>query len=359
MKDTKFLANFFVKRVDDRMDSVMAVDSGYVKGTGKTVFSIDTSKALCNHKKVNYPYSMEKLMLLNATTDKLISLIKKLPYGVPIHIDEAIFIAYKRDYNEDPVKKLVKFINICRKYRKPILLNTPSFWDLDKDIRNLCEFRATVVRRGIACIRGRHPNPEYEDQWIREESKKVIDKEIGSDITDFNGVIRGISKCRNHLFNIIYPDLPKKEYEKYERMSKREEGKQLIMDEKRIYPLVKAVSYYILSKCYVVGADGKYKRVNTSILNREINLMVSKSQYAQQFSKFRTTRSTWRNYKKDWKDVLEEGEGVSVSGYNNNNNIPIEQSKEPGLPKAIVSSQPEELGEPTEQDREEFIEEIA
>lgn len=359
MKDTKFLANFFVKRVDDRMDSVMAVDSGYVKGTGKTVFSVITSKDLCNHPKVNYPYKMEELMLLNATTDKLISLIKKLPYGVPIHIDEAIFIAYKRDYNEDPVKKLVKFINICRKYRKPILLNTPSFWDLDKDIRNLCEFRATVVRRGIACIRGRHPNPEYEDQWIREESKKIIDKEIGSDITDFNGVIRGISKCRNHLFNIVYPNLSEKEYNIYELMSKREEGKQLILDEKRIYPLIKALSYFVLNNCFVPDHDNKYKRVNTSILNSSINEMISRSQYAQQFSKFRTTRSTWRNYKKDWKDVLEEGGGVSVSGYNNNNNIPNTERIGKNPPKAKAFSQPEPDGMPTEADREKFLEEIS
>lgn len=320
MKDVNFLAQFFLKREEQKLDSIMAVDSGAVKGTGKTVFSINVCKAVCKLK--NYPYNMEELMVLNPTSQSVMEKIKYLPFGIPIHIDEAIFIAYKRDYNENPVKNLVKFINICRKFKKPVLLNVPSFWDLDKDIRNLCDFRATIVKRGIACIRGKHPNPEYEDLWMREESKGIIDREIGGDITDLNGVIRGIEKCKNHLFNIYFPNIPAEEYEAYEKLSMREEGKQLFLDEKKAFVLVKVLSYFLTEKCYIRNEDGTFKKINSGILAREINELIARSKFLLEFSKFKTGRPLWRSYRKDWIDNLKEGEMLlPLRNLNNNKDI--------------------------------------
>jgi len=335
MKNVEFLASFFLKREEQRLDSIMAVDSGAVKGTGKTVFSIDLCKAVCKLK--DYSYDMEKLMVLNPTSQKVMEIIKSLPFGIPIHIDEAIFIAYKRDYSEDPVKQLVKFINICRKFRKPVLLNIPSFWDLDKDIRNLCDFRATIVKRGIACIRGKHPNPEYEDMWLRDESKETIDREIGSDITDLNGVIRGIEKCKNHLFTIAFPNIPEDEYEKYEKMSMREEGKQLFLEEKKVYAMIKILTYLLLDRSYYKTPLGTFVKWNSSSLSNEVNNQVGMSKYALEFSRFRATPELWRGYRKDWFHDLEIGADIISALKNNKNITDIGEKKEKQTSEPVVN----------------------
>ena len=317
MKDIPFFTNYIGRRVEQKLDTVSVVDSGAVKGTGKTVFTIDTGKDIC--KNIGFEWKLQKLMLMNPTTPKIISMIKSLPYGVPIAVDEAIFLAYKRDYQENPVKNLVKFVNICRKYRKPVFLNSPSFWDLDKDIRNLCDFRITVIKRGIACVRGKYSNPEYEDLWLREESKKIIDKSIGSDFTDLNAVIRGINKCRNHLFDIIFPDISKAEYEEYEKLSMREEGKQLFLTEKKVYLIARVLSYLILQKSYFKDPVKGFTKWNSGNLSRTANDQISRSKYSHEFSKFRLPRAILRDYKRDWKEAIEEG--VGGSRVNNNNNI--------------------------------------
>ena len=286
-------------------------------------------------------------MILNATEAKLIALVKQLPSGIPIHVDETILIAYKRDYNEDPVKKLVKFINICRKFGKPVLLNSPSFWDLDKDIRNLCDFRVTIIKRGIAVVRHKNPNPEYEDLWMRDESKELIDKEIGHDLTDLNAVIRGLEKCKNFLFTIRFDDLDEKEYERYEEMSKREEGKQLDLDEKKVYPMIKAMTWIILTRGYFKKDENTFVNFNAGVLSRLLNEEIGRSHYAQEFSKFRASRPVLLGYKKEWRDEVER---VQVSlPFDNNNNITDSVDRKESAPNNQLPSEPEDLEASTEE----------
>lgn len=297
IKNLRFFSNLIVKRAEDRLDSLSIVESGSVKGTGKSVFSKQQSEDICNHPDVNYPYQMfdsegkSGLMLLDATEQKLKSLVKTLPFGVPIHIDEAVFVAYKRDYQEEAVKKLVKFINICRKFRKPIFLNIPSFWDLDKDVRNLAEYRITIIKRGIACIRGKYPNPEYDDLWLRDESKKKIDKAIGSDITDLNGVIRGIRSCRNHLFDIIFPNMTEAEYSIYEKKSMEIEGEQMDKDTKRNDVIIRLFASLLLDN------------YAPKELERLIKDNLIESYYKEELTKFSVPSSSLRRWNREWKDA--------------------------------------------------------
>jgi hypothetical protein len=342
MKDVSFLADFIGERISQRLDSVVAVDSGAVKGTGKTVFTIDASKELCS--RINMQWKMQKFMMMNVTTDKLINFIRDLPFGTPVPVDEAIFIAYKRDYNENPVKKLVKFVNICRKFRKPVFLNSPSFWDLDKDIRNLCDFRATIIKRGIACIRGKYSNPEYEDLWLREESKDIIDKEIGADFTDLNAVIRGVNKCKNHLFDIYFPNLSDDEYNEYEKLSMQQEGKQLMLDEKKVYVIAKLLSYLVLEECYFKNPLGAFTRFNSGILSRMANNYIAGSKYAQEFSKFKADRVLFRDYRRDWRNAMEGGV-VGSSQIINNSNIPNSNEIDGKVAAEQLLSQPDDLSE--------------
>lgn len=318
MKNTKFFAGFIEDRIKKKLDSISIVESGSVKGTGKTVFTTDISKDLCN--TLGITWNLKKMLMMNATTDKLIHEVKYQPFGFPVPVDEAIFLAYKRDYSEDPVKNLVKFLNICRKFKKPVFLNSPSFWDLDRDVRALCDFRITVVKRGIACVRGKYTNPEYEDLWLREESKEVIDKEIGSDMTDLNGVIRGINKCRNHLFDIIFPDMPKDEYAEYEKLSMAQEGQQIALDEKKVYVMMKVIVHYILTQCFFKLSSGAFSKVTSGTLSRVINDEIAHSKYAVEMSKFRMGRGAISDYKRAWRESI-EGRVSDCSADINNINI--------------------------------------
>lgn len=296
IKNLDFFSRRILDRVDNRLDSLCVVESGSVKGTGKSVYSKGQSESICNMLDPKYPYQMFDtdgrmgLMLLDATEEKLKKMVKTLPFGVPIHIDEAVFVAYKRDFQDEAVKKLVKFINICRKFRKPIFLNIPSFWDLDKDVRNLAEYRITIVKRGIACVRGKYPNPEYTDLWLREESKKKIDKAIGSDITDLNGVIRGIRGCRNHLFDIIFPDMTKEEYDMYEKKSMEIEGEQMDRSLKRNDVILKMFATLLLE--HYTGKD-----LETRIIEE-----LKESFYSEELSKFIVPVSTLKTWNKGWRD---------------------------------------------------------
>lgn len=335
MKDTGFFAGFIDERIKQRLDSICIVESGSVKGTGKTVFTTDISKDLC--KNIGIQWDLKKMLMMNATTDKLMNLVKSQPYGYPVPVDEAIFLAYKRDYSEDPVKNLVKFLNICRKFRKPVFLNTPSFWDLDRDVRSLCDFRVTVVKRGIACIRGKYTNPEYEDLWLREESKDIIDKEIGSDMTDLNGVIRGINKCRNHLFDIVFPNMPEQEYLDYEKLSMSQEGAQIGMDEKKVYVMMKVIVHFILTQGFTKLPNGAFAKVTSGTLSRVINDEVAHSKYAVEMSKFRIGRGAISDYKRAWRESIERSVS-DVSADINNSNIPNREEEEENFETAKGSS---------------------
>jgi hypothetical protein len=225
MKNLDYFANFLLKRINKKFDNVLIVDSGGIKGPGKTTFSIQLSKEICI--KINYEYSF-KLIIFNPTNEKIVIKVKELPVGCVIHIDESSKVAYKRDFQKEFVKELIKFINICRKFGKIVIFNNPDFWDLDKDLRNLADFRITILKRGMAQVRGKYANPEVDDKWLRKESTEIIDSHIRSDSTNIDLVISAIRKTHNYLFDIPFDELPKDEYEIYEELSKQEEVKGML-----------------------------------------------------------------------------------------------------------------------------------
>lgn len=224
MKSLDYFADSLLGRIDKNFDNVIIVDSGGVKGPGKSTWSIKLSKKIC--LKIGYKYSY-KLIIFNPTSEKIVNKVKTLPEGCPIHIDETTLVAYKRDFQKEFAKKLIKFINICRKFKKVVIFNNPDFWDLDKDLRNLADYRVTILKRGMSQIRGKYANPEVEDKWLRKQSMEIIDHHIKSDPTSIDNVIAAIRKTPNYLYDIPFTPLKDKEYGKYERLSKIEELKSI------------------------------------------------------------------------------------------------------------------------------------
>lgn len=226
-------------RINCNFDSVIIVDSGGVKGTGKSVFSMSLAKALC--KLINYSFSLD-LIIFNPDEARIVELVKTLPDGAPIIIDEASKVFYKRDFQKDYQKNLIKFINVCRKFRKIIILNNPDFWDLDKDLRNLADFRAVIVKRGLVQIRGKSPNPDLKDKWLRDASIEKIEESTKGNITNLDGVCAALRRLPNHLYDITIPDMDKDEYSRYENLAKKEELKSFIEDKPTEYILLRIMA---------------------------------------------------------------------------------------------------------------------
>jgi len=213
-------------------DNFILVGSGGEKGKGKTVFTCQLSKIICKKKGIPYhrtatkekPYTFD-LIVFSATTEDIVEWVKKLPDFTPIHIDEITKVGYKRDFQKAHVKKLIKFIKICRKFKKIVIGNDPDFWDIDKDLRNLADFRVICLKRGMVQVRGKSKNPDRVDKWCRDECAEKISKFAGKNEMSISKIMEGIRQSAGFQYDIRVPDMDEDEYNAYEQLSKEMELK--------------------------------------------------------------------------------------------------------------------------------------
>ena len=93
-------------------------------------------------------------------------------FGICIS-DEMINVAFNRDFYQEDQKNIVKMINMFRDHFNFTIACVPNFNDLDKQIKNLCKMRISVVRRGIAIIQT--PNKTFygRDKWDTDYNEKI------------------------------------------------------------------------------------------------------------------------------------------------------------------------------------------
>lgn len=297
--DISNFAKELVVRIEKDFDSVVIVDSGAVKGTGKTVFSIKLCKEIC--KLIDYKYSFD-LIVFNPTSEKIVDLVKTLPRGCPLHIDEASKVAYKRDYQKEYQKDLIKFVNICRKFGKIIIYNNPDFWDLDKDLRNLADFRVIIVKRGLGQVKGKSPNPDLKDKWLRDKSIEIIEGYIKRDITKLERTRSGIRKTPNFLYDIPFGNMDSQEYEDYVKLSKKEEIRsfQETVEAKRLW--IRYAFYMLLSPDILQKLLDE--RLTSVKVSKILNNLIYHSINAQEITKLKINARTIRDYRKSVENEL-------------------------------------------------------
>jgi hypothetical protein len=294
------------RAIKGNYDNFIIVDSGGNKGKGKTVFSVQLSKAIC--KIIGFPYSRKELMVLDPTSEKIKERVKNLPKGCPIHIDEAILIAYLRDFQKEDLKDLIKFINLCRKHKKIIIFNTPDFWTIDKGLRNMADYRVICIVRGLAHVNCKWVNPETEDKWLRRENEEKISKFV-KNVAEVSGVISGIRQCLNHLYDIKYNDLDEREYADYEEESLAREMQSY---EVQAMPIWKLRFLFLITKLlkYHVKPD-----IITVLINEGI------AEYCKGWKKETTgliiNPQTIRDWKREFEPVLYGGFADVKLKYNN------------------------------------------
>lgn len=118
-------------------------------------------------------------------------------YNRIIFQDEMINAGYKREFHNTDQQEAIKKINMFRDHRNVIIFCIPSFWDLDKDIRNSVRFRFDVVRRGEAIFHKRIESVTANDRWDsqmnqmieRKWKRREFKKPNWSELTTYKGTI--------------------------------------------------------------------------------------------------------------------------------------------------------------------------
>lgn len=245
IESMKAFAKMLIERTKANFDNIVIVESGSVKGTGKSTFSMDLSMQICI--LMGYKYELLEVVVFDPTNEKIVERVKVKPDAWPIHVDEASKVAYKRNYNDDAQKNLIVFINVCRKHHKIIIINNPTFWGLDKDLLELADFRVTILKRGLAIVRGKISNPETMDKWLRKDTDEMIKKMCRNEM-DVDGMINVLRKVPNYLFEIRYEELPQEFYKNYEELSKEAELESFYQKDEFIHKYISEALVGVLDK---------------------------------------------------------------------------------------------------------------
>ena len=221
-KSISDFAELLLMRVETKQDAVIIVDSLNRKGIGKSSFSGVLAEEICKQK--GFKFDVLKIFVFDASTEKVTELIKSMPEGYPVIIDEALKVAFNRNWNEKDQKNLVIFLNVCRKWGKIIIINNPSFDKLDKAIRDISDYRVTVLKRGYAVIR-RKMSREMGDPWILKETdeKLMESEEYESEGESKDNTANVLRHAKNFYFETSFPAMNPTSYHIYEEASKEQE----------------------------------------------------------------------------------------------------------------------------------------
>ncbi len=108
--------------------------------------------------------------------DDVLALLKSEKYG-SCWDDEAINSSYKREFQDKGQQELIKNLTAFRDNFNVFASAIPSFYSLDKDLRDLYFIHLHVVRRGVAVIHMPVPGRLYsQDIWDTKYNQKIEDR---------------------------------------------------------------------------------------------------------------------------------------------------------------------------------------
>jgi hypothetical protein len=113
-------------------------------------------------------------------------------------VDEAVNVAFNREFYNDDQKNLIKLINMNRDHLNLCIMCVPQFQVLDNQVKNLCKIRLSVVRRGLAIIQTPNQIIYGRDKWDSANNEKIEREwQMGATkrprytkLTTFRGLIR-------------------------------------------------------------------------------------------------------------------------------------------------------------------------
>lgn len=204
----KHISIYGKKLTRNKKDCVLSVTG--MTGEGKSVVACEIAK----HYDKRFDYERNLIYSRKELKEK----IENYPPSAFI-IDEAINVLYKREWNKSSQKDLIKLLNICRSKGHLLIFVQPVFNDLDKDIRNeRIRLWVYVLKRGVGIVfKPIRTLSGTTDPFKLEENNKLVKKFVNK-MDSFTGTLEGSYRSENFLSFVRWDDMPKEEYEQYEKI---------------------------------------------------------------------------------------------------------------------------------------------
>ena len=164
--------------------------------------------------------------------EDVIALLKYKQFGL-CWDDEAINTGYKRDFQDKGQQELIKILTAYRDNYNVFASAIPSFFSLDRDLRDLYFIHIHVVERGIAVIHMPLQGRLYsQDRWDAKYNAKIESnwsKKIQDDPT-FRPPFHKLTTFRGYLF---FSDCTPKQKELYKLIKRTKRNESFLTEEEK------------------------------------------------------------------------------------------------------------------------------
>jgi len=220
----KDLVEAIEQRRNNKFDVILAVSGE--RGNGKSTFLFKLFNRFDSFKPWKQQvYCREDVMKLLEEQQRDI-----------IFDDEAINSGYKRNFFEAEQRGLIQMLNMYRDHFNIYGLAVPTFYNLDKDLRDLVKIHIHVIERGLAIVHMAQAgklynddvwdvayNKKIEEKWAKKKKKNPNFNPPYHQLTTFRGYIKygDITKNQRTLYEQIKV---KKRKEIYDREQAKKEN---------------------------------------------------------------------------------------------------------------------------------------
>ncbi len=147
----------------------------------------------------------------------LMKFLEKLKYGCLLD-DEAIRTGYKRNFFDHDQKLLIQMLNMYRDNFNIYVACLPTFYDLDKGLRDLFKIHIHVIERGLGVVHVANEsllysddkwdvkwNRKVEESWAKRKLKNINYKPKYDRLSTFRGYIKipKLTKNQEELYKEV------------------------------------------------------------------------------------------------------------------------------------------------------------
>jgi len=189
-----------------RKNNDMAQAVSGPEGCGKSTLGIKVAMKIDPNFKINTH------LLANPNVEELQDiLLKKLPPRSAIVVDEAIRVAYKRNFFSFDNRFMAEMFSVSRAARQAVLMCIPNFKDLDSYFRNhRIKLWWYIPARGYCVVMMPWTSPFISDPWLMDENERIMRKELrGGAVSSFSpeDLMKALKKTKNYVMDFQFSAL--------------------------------------------------------------------------------------------------------------------------------------------------------
>lgn len=273
------LTDLLKARQDNEFDGNLAVSGD--RGNGKSILLL----------KIFYRFKVFKPWLHQVyKREDVVSLLKTQTYGLAFD-DEAVNSSYKRDFQNKGQQEYIKILTAYRDSFNILGSAIPSFFSLDRDLRDLFFLHLHVIERGIAVVHMPLQGRLYSlDRWDAKNNAKIEEgwgKRMAKN-PNYRPAYHQLSTFRGYLY---FSDATPKQKKLYKEIKNKKRARDIGAKEQdkkdfitRVYDLLitdKLTTEGLRQLCLM--EDKKYSLTRTN-LNRRLEDAGSKKSLKEYLS---------------------------------------------------------------------------